>query len=290
MDERSDAELIRAASRDPAAFGALRAARPGRVRLAPRAPGMGGERPHRRDLRPGVAEPEALPRRARRVGTAVAPRHRAQRPPRVCSARPGRDPRAPTPPPPARAGPRGRLRRRRRAPVAARLARGGARRAARARARGGGAARGRRARLRRGRGAARDQARRRAAPRLARAAPARADRGEGRRVSELPASLVSFRSELERAVERERAALTRRRAIRLAAAGGAAAAIGILSVLPGSEPGVVERARAALAVDGDAIVHIKTVTRRVTVDGAVQSITSETWDEHRASAKAPGAH
>src|SRR5207248_6655838 len=62
---------------------ALPAARLDGARVVPPPPRVGGERPDRGDVRPGVALAPELPRRGRRLGASLALRDRTQRRPRV---------------------------------------------------------------------------------------------------------------------------------------------------------------------------------------------------------------
>ena len=101
----------------------------------------------------------------------------------------------------------------------------------------------------------------------------------------LPPTLVRFEGELEQAIRRDlglrRARTMRRRVLRIAAAGAAAAAValGVLSTLPGDEPSLVDRAVAALAVDDDTILHFAMVGRQLNGDGTTATWRSESWQE-----------
>jgi hypothetical protein len=90
-------------------------------------------------------------------------------------------------------------------------------------------------------------------------------------VTTLPDSLVRFEDELERAIDRDRARRPRRLAIRLSAAGVAAAAValGILSILPGGGASAVDRAAAALGLDAGSILHVEMTARQVNAGGSV---------------------
>ncbi|HET7046358.1 MAG TPA: hypothetical protein VFI37_16045 [Gaiellaceae bacterium] len=97
----------------------------------------------------------------------------------------------------------------------------------------------------------------------------------------LPDSLVRFEDELARAIRRDRARRPRRLAIRLAAAGVAAAAValGILSILPGGGPSAVDRAAAALGLDSGSILHVDMTGRQVNADGSVATWEDESWQQ-----------
>jgi hypothetical protein len=90
-------------------------------------------------------------------------------------------------------------------------------------------------------------------------------------VNTLPPSLVRFESQLERAIQRQRARRRRQVALRLAAVGAAGVAVwlGVLSVLPGGGgPSAVARAEAALSPSGGTILHTVVVTTRAHTDGS----------------------
>jgi hypothetical protein len=103
-------------------------------------------------------------------------------------------------------------------------------------------------------------------------------------VSSLPHTLVRFQSELEQAIRRDRLRQGRRRVLRVALAGAAAAAValGVLSTLPGDEPSLVDRAAAAFAVADDTILHFEIVGRQTNPDGSVVTWRSESWQDRSA--------
>src|SRR5919197_499861 len=224
----------------PRALRALRGAHP-RIPPAPLTLTGRGPRSHGGDVRAGVGEPQALPRRGGRVGGAPALRHRAQRSPRERPPRThrARNLRAARPLRAARscAGTR-------RAP---RGVAGGHRRdalgAAPGRARRRRAARPRRPRLRDGRTHARDDAAGGAGPRLARARRATATLHEpdGGCVMTIHPELTALGDALERAAARDlrRRFLhpSRRLAVALVAAAVAvpAAAVGAVELMGGDQ-------------------------------------------------------
>src|SRR4051812_41269907 len=79
---RTDAALLLAARTDPGAFRELYERYAEQLQGVPPAPHRRRGRrlrPHRRDVRAGMALARAVPRRGRRIGGAVALRHRPQR-------------------------------------------------------------------------------------------------------------------------------------------------------------------------------------------------------------------
>jgi len=96
----------------------------------------------------------------------------------------------------------------------------------------------------------------------------------------LPPNLDRFGAELESAARRDLGRrLRQRRLVRSAAllAVAAAAALGILSVLPTGGPSVVQRAEAALQTSGDSILHYKVNAEQQNGDGTSVAWSSETW-------------
>src|SRR5689334_2163002 len=241
---------------------------------------MGGERPHRGDVRAGVALAPQLPGRGRRLGTPVAPRHRPQRRARVRTPKRGGD----TCAPPARASDRprrgGRVRGHRGTAFATRGARGSAPDTPGARARGARASRRGRAAVCRRRRPARRPARCCASTRFACAAATLRPALEGGHMSTLPPTLERFGAELESAARRDLGARRRRSWIlRAAALSAIAAAIafGVLSALPTGGPSVVQRAAAALQPPHDTILHYQLRAKQWNPDGTTVGWRSETW-------------
>lgn len=76
--------------------------------------------------------------------------------------------------------------------------------------------------------------------------------------------------------------LPRSLALRLAVVGAAAAAIalGVFNVLPGNNPSAVERATAALAGPGDAILHVRAVGSFASREGSVTTWPIESWQQN----------
>jgi hypothetical protein len=99
-------------------------------------------------------------------------------------------------------------------------------------------------------------------------------------VNTIPPSLVRFEDQLEEAIRR-RARRPRRLVVRtvLVAAGAVAVALGVLSVLPGSGPSVVERAAAALTVSDGSILHVVQVGTATNPDGVTATMRVETWEQ-----------
>lgn len=106
----------------------------------------------------------------------------------------------------------------------------------------------------------------------------------------VPASLVQFRHDLEAAIERERrgSRRTRRLALRVAVASGAAAAVavGALTLLPGDPAGrlverasAAERAAAALAPAPGSVVHVELVVTQTAADGSRTTWREESWQQ-----------
>src|SRR5262249_47377578 len=95
----------------------------------------------------------------------------------------------------------------------------------------------------------------------------------------LPSSLIRFESQLEHAIRRQRGRRSRTVAVRLALAGAVAgaAAVGVLSALPGGGPSVVERATAALAPGDGSILHIVLDGSLTGPDGVPTAMRIETW-------------
>lgn len=99
-------------------------------------------------------------------------------------------------------------------------------------------------------------------------------------MTDLPPTLDRFGTELETAVRRDlRSRRTRRHVVRGVAvlAVAAAAALGLLSVLPSGGPSVVQRAAAALQSSDDSILHYKIDAVQQNGDGRTASWSSETW-------------
>ena len=96
----------------------------------------------------------------------------------------------------------------------------------------------------------------------------------------LPPSLDHFGAALEHAVGRDlRTRRTRRHMVRGAAvlAVVAAAALGLLNVLTGGGPSVVQRAAAALQTSDDSILHYQFDATQQNGDGTVATWNQETW-------------
>ena len=99
-------------------------------------------------------------------------------------------------------------------------------------------------------------------------------------MTDLPPTLDRFGTELESAVRRDlRGRRTRRHLVRGAAvlAVAAAAALGVLSVLPSGGPSIVQRAAAALQSSDDSILHYKIDAVQQNGDGTTASWSTETW-------------
>jgi len=101
----------------------------------------------------------------------------------------------------------------------------------------------------------------------------------------LPPSLLRFEGELARAIQRDLRSHRRRpigrRAIRLSLVAVAAAgvALGALSLFPNHGPSVVERAAAALRLNGAAILHIEMAVHETGDTGISSTYTEETWQQ-----------
>ncbi len=99
-------------------------------------------------------------------------------------------------------------------------------------------------------------------------------------MTDLPPTLDRFGTELESAARRDlRGRRTRRHLVRGAAvlAVAAAAALGVLSVLPSGGPSIVQRAAAALQSSDDSILHYKIDAVQQNGDGTTASWSTETW-------------
>jgi outer membrane lipoprotein-sorting protein len=99
-------------------------------------------------------------------------------------------------------------------------------------------------------------------------------------MNDLPPTLDRFGDELESAVGRDlRTRRTRRHLVRGAAvlAVAAAAALGVLSVLPNGGPSVVDRAQAALQTSDDSILHYAFNATQQNGDGTTATWHQETW-------------
>lgn len=103
-----------------------------------------------------------------------------------------------------------------------------------------------------------------------------------------PDSLVRFEHELQEAIRvntgGSRSRLRRPVVLRAATAGLAAAAValGVLSVLPGGGPSAVERAAAALAVQGGAILHVDVTVTDTDAAGHVSTWEDDSWQQQSA--------
>jgi hypothetical protein len=103
-------------------------------------------------------------------------------------------------------------------------------------------------------------------------------------VTTLPPALVRFEGQLEDAIRRRRARRPRTLALRAACVGAATAAValGVLSILPGDGPSVVERATAALTVTDGTILHVVVTATTTGPDGVDTPMTVERWEETEA--------
>jgi hypothetical protein len=99
-------------------------------------------------------------------------------------------------------------------------------------------------------------------------------------VNTLPSSLERFASQLEEAIRRDRDRRPRRLVVRtgLAAAAAAAIALGVLSVVPGNGPSVVQRAEAALRDTNGTILHVVIAETNTASDGSVSRVRFERWE------------
>jgi hypothetical protein len=108
----------------------------------------------------------------------------------------------------------------------------------------------------------------------------------------LPPSLVHFEGELARAIQRDlrsrRPRTIGRRALRLSLVVAAAVgvALGALSLVPDHGPSVVERAAAALRLNGATILHIEMSVHETGDTGTSSTYTDESWQK----ASAPFAY
>jgi hypothetical protein len=102
-------------------------------------------------------------------------------------------------------------------------------------------------------------------------------------VNSLPSSLVDFRRQLERAIERDSAPRSRVRPLALrvvlvvAVAAAAAAVATSIGVVGSGAPSIVERASAALAVNYGTILHVVVVGHQDNGDGTTSAWRDESW-------------
>jgi len=100
-------------------------------------------------------------------------------------------------------------------------------------------------------------------------------------MTSLPSSLAGFRVELEHAIAREitDARHRQRKLLRRGAGAGliAAAAVTVVAVLGSHAPPLVERAAAALAFDGDSVMHVVIIGHQDNGDGTTATWRSESW-------------
>jgi hypothetical protein len=103
----------------------------------------------------------------------------------------------------------------------------------------------------------------------------------------LPDSLVHFEHDFQEAICRDLGGVRRRPrgvvVLRSAAAGAVAVAValGVLSALPGGGPSAVQRAAAALAVDGGAVLHVDVRVVQTAANGRTSTWEDDSWQEQR---------